>query len=98
MALADPSRREIVHRLAQQEHTVSELAAHFQMSLAAVSKHLKVLEQAKIISRRVEGRRHHLQLVPEQLTDALDWISVYRNFWQKRMSALREILEDKEEK
>jgi DNA-binding transcriptional ArsR family regulator len=96
MALADPSRRQIVHRLARQEHTVGELACHFEMSLAAVSKHIKVLERARIIQRRVDGRTHHLQLVPEQLTEALDWISIYRNFWQKRMNALGEILETKE--
>ena len=97
MALADPSRREIVHRLAQHEHSVSELAAHFDMSLAAVSKHVKVLEQAKVISRRVEGRTHHLRLAPEQLTQALDWISIYRNFWQQRMDALGAILENNED-
>jgi DNA-binding transcriptional ArsR family regulator len=98
MALADPSRREIVHRLAQQEHSVTDLAAHFNMSLAGVSKHVKVLEKAKVIKRRVEGRTHYLQLVPEQLTEALDWISIYRNFWQQRLNALSAILEHEEEK
>ena len=96
MALADATRREIVRRLSEREHTVGELASHFEMSLAAVSKHIKVLEHAKIVSRRVVGRTHHLTLAPHELTIALDWISIYRNFWRQRLDALGAAIEKPE--
>jgi len=98
MALADKTRRELVRRLAQNEMTMGELAKGFEMSLAAVSKHVKVLEQAKLVKRRVDGRVHHISLAPEQLTEALDWISIYRNFWQTRMELLSDVIENKIEK
>ena len=98
MALADKTRRELVHRLAQNEMTMGELAEGFEMSLAAVSKHVKVLEQARLVKRRVDGRVHHISLAPEQLTEALDWISIYRNFWQTRMELLSDVIENKIEK
>ncbi len=97
MALADQTRRDIVHRLADNEYTMTELSSGFDISLAAVSKHVKVLENAKLIKRRITGRTHHLSLVPEQLTDALDWISIYRHFWQKRMDKLTEVVENHED-
>ncbi len=61
------------------------------MSLAAVSKHIKVLESAGVIARRVDGRVHTLTLRPEALSGALDWITIYRNFWQRRLAALDEL-------
>ncbi|MES2102408.1 MAG: metalloregulator ArsR/SmtB family transcription factor [Pseudomonadota bacterium] len=91
MALADQTRRQLVRMLAEQDRSVSELAEPFEMSLAAVSKHIKVLEAAGIVGRRVEGRVHTLTLRPEALTGALDWISIYRNFWQRRLDALDEL-------
>lgn len=94
MALADQTRRSLVHRLAQGEMTMSQLAEGFDMSLAAISKHVKVLEVAKLVKRRKEGRIHYIQLVPEQLTGALDWISVYRYFWQQRMESLSDFIEN----
>ncbi len=93
MALADKTRREMVHRLANnQELTVTELTQDLTMSLAAASKHIKVLEKAKLIRRRIEGRTHYISLTPEQFGIALDWISIYRNFWQSRMSELANTL------
>lgn len=94
MALADPTRRALVKALAEGEQTVSELAKPFSMSLAAVSKHLKVLEQAGLVGRRVDGRTHHLTLVPEALSGALDWIAVYRNFWNRRLDRLEQSLNE----
>ena len=88
MALADSSRRNIVHQLSQGEKTVTELAESFAMSLAAVSKHIKVLEGAKVISRHRQGRSHYLRLEPVFLTEALDWISLYRYFWQRNLDDL----------
>jgi DNA-binding transcriptional ArsR family regulator len=90
MALADPTRRQLVRLLADHDRTVGELAGPFSMSLAAVSKHIKVLEAAGIIARRVDGRVHTLALRPEALSGALDWITIYRNFWSRRLDALDE--------
>ena len=94
MALADGTRREIVHLLSSGEKTITELTAPFTMSMAAVSKHVKVLEKSGIVKRRIEGRTHYLMLVPEKLTGALDWISVYRYFWQQRMDELSKLIEE----
>jgi DNA-binding transcriptional ArsR family regulator len=92
MALADATRRQLVRMLAEQDRTVSELAAPFAMSLAAISKHIKVLEAAGVVARRIDGRVHTLTLCPEALSESLDWISIYRNFWQRRLIALDEVL------
>ena len=92
MALADATRRKIVHLLSSGEKTITELTAPFSISMAAISKHIKVLEKAGIVKRRVEGRTHFLMLVPEKLTGALDWISVYRYFWQQRMDKLDNLI------
>ncbi|HSG66455.1 MAG TPA: metalloregulator ArsR/SmtB family transcription factor [Gammaproteobacteria bacterium] len=89
-ALSDRTRRTIVHLLAERERTVTEIAAPFDMSLAAVSKHLAVLERAGLVRRRRDGRTHYCSLRPESLTDALDWISIYRRFWRDRLDALAE--------
>jgi len=92
MALADQTRRRLVRMLAERDFTVSELAEPFDMSLAAVSKHIKVLEAAGIVARRIDGRVHTLALRPEALSGALDWITIYRNFWQRRLAALDDML------
>ena len=92
-ALADKTRREIVHRLARTEQTINEISDGFSMTLAAVSKHIKVLEDAKIVKRRIVGRINYISLVPERLTGALDWISIYRNFWNERLVKLETIIE-----
>jgi DNA-binding transcriptional ArsR family regulator len=91
MALADSTRRQLVRMLAEQDRTVGELAEPFQMSLAAISKHIKVLESAGIVARRIDGRVHTLTLRPEALSGALDWIMIYRNFWQRRLAAMDEL-------
>ena len=93
-ALSDGTRRRLVHALAEGEKTVGELAEPFAMSLVAVSKHLKVLETAGLVRRRVDGRKHYCTLAPEMLTGALDWIAIYRNFWDQRMDALAGLIEN----
>lgn len=93
-ALADGTRRRLVHTLAEGEKTVGELAEPFAMSLVAVSKHLKVLEAAGLVRRRVDGRKHYCTLAPEMLTGALDWIAIYRNYWDQRMDALAGLIEN----
>ena len=94
MSLADGTRREIVQMLSKGEKTMSQLSEPFSMSMAAVSKHVKVLEKAGLLKRRVEGRTHFLTLVPEQLTGALDWISVYRYFWSQRFDELDKLISE----
>ncbi len=93
-ALSDPTRRAIVGRLAAGSSTVGELARPFSISAPAISKHMKILEGAGLISRRVEGRQHHCTLNARALGEAQDWISHYRDFWQARLDELALFLED----
>jgi DNA-binding transcriptional ArsR family regulator len=92
-ALADPTRRAILAQLAQGDRTVGELAAPFAMSQPAVSRHLKVLESAGLItrSRRATARLSHLE--PEPLREASDWLARYRQFWEGRYEQLDDLLE-----
>jgi len=93
-ALADGSRRAIVWRLAAEgELKVTELARPFDMSLNAVSKHIKVLEHAGLVRRRVAGRDHWLSLQSEPLAAAYSWIGLYQRFWESRVDALAHHLE-----
>ena len=91
-ALSDPTRRAIVGALATGPKTVGELSRPFEISLPAVSKHLKVLERAGLISRQIHGREHHCRLRPETLAPAHDWLSFYSGFWQQRLDALDALL------
>lgn len=91
-AVSDPTRRAMLARLAKGESTVTGLAEPFSMSLPAISKHLRVLESAGLISRRVDGRIHRCRLAAIPMKDALDWMSFYRSFWEERMDALGDYL------
>ena len=91
-ALADPIRRAIVERLTQGEATVSELAQPFDVSLPAISRHLRVLGDADLITRRKDGRVHHCRLVEDSLTDAISWIVHYGAFWEERLDSLEALL------
>lgn len=95
-ALADPTRRAIVARLAGGTSTVSALAGPFDMSLPAVIKHLRVLERAGLVERRRAGREKHCRLVAAPLDSADEWLNRYRDFWQARLSALDTYLTGKE--
>jgi DNA-binding transcriptional ArsR family regulator len=97
-ALADPTRRAILARLASGETSVTELAAPFEMSLAAVSKHLHVLESAGLVarSRRAQWRPCRLEAAP--LRDASDWIDHYRRFWEQSFDRLDLYLKDLQKK
>lgn len=92
-ALADPTRRGMVARLARGELTAGQLAAPLPISLPAVSKHLKVLERAGLIRRRVEGRVHHCALSLDALGTASSWIDYHRRFWTERLDALGAVFE-----
>jgi DNA-binding transcriptional ArsR family regulator len=91
-ALADPTRRAILARLAQGEATVNELAAPFDISLPAVSKHLKVLERAKLVSRSRNAQWRPCRLEAAPLEQVDDWLGDYRVLWEKRLDRLEEYL------
>jgi DNA-binding transcriptional ArsR family regulator len=91
-ALADPTRRAIVSRLAHGDATVNELAAPFAMSLPAVSKHLKVLERSGLISRRRDAQFRPCHLKEGALDGALDWITTNRRLWTERFDKLDALL------
>lgn len=100
-ALADPTRRAILARLAAGEATVTELAAPFEMSQPAISKHLKVLERAGLITRGREAQRRPRKLEPRPLAEATDWIERYRKIWEanfKRLDAVLQELKGKQKK
>jgi DNA-binding transcriptional ArsR family regulator len=96
-ALAHDARRDMLGRLAGGELTVGELAEPLTMSLAAASKHIRVLEGAGLVRRRVDGRRHVCRLEPTPLASAADWLRFYEQFWTERLEALEAILTPEEE-
>jgi DNA-binding transcriptional ArsR family regulator len=96
-ALSDPTRRAILARLALGEATVTELAAPFDVSLPAVSKHLRVLESAGLLRREIDGRIHRCRLAPQPMKDAARWIERYRMFWENQFDALAKYLESANE-
>ena len=98
-ALSDPTRRAILQRLAAGEASVTELAEPFAsaMTLPAISKHLRVLETAGLISRARDGRVHHLSLRPAPLKDAAQWLSFYQQFWDEQFDSLAEYLKAQNE-
>lgn len=87
-ALADPTRRAILVGLKDGESRVTDVARPLPMSLAAVSRHIAVLEQAGLVRRDVRGRDHYLRADPERLTEAGRWITAYTEFWETRADAL----------
>ena len=91
-ALADPTRRAILARLALGETSVTELAAPFEMSMPAVSRHLKVLERAGLIERGREAQWRPCKLKAEPLKQAADWLDEYRRFWEQSFDRLDEYL------
>lgn len=92
-ALADPTRRSILRHVARRGLTVTEIARPYRMSLAAVSKHLKVLERARLIQREKRGSFSHVRLNPEALMNAERWMTYYQQFWETRLDSLKMILE-----
>lgn len=94
-AVADRTRRSILERLRGGALTVTELAAPYDMSLNAVSKHLKTLERAGLIRREIRGREHSCRLEAARLQDAMDWMSYYSRFWTDRLDALERHLINK---
>lgn len=97
LALADPTRRAILSRLAAGEARVTDLAAPFAMSLNAVSKHIRILERATLVRRRRSGREHVLSLNPAPLDEAAAWIEQQRAFWNTSLDALERALAEHED-
>ena len=91
-ALSDSTRRGILARLAEGTTTIGELAKPYAISSPAISRHMRILEQAGLVDRRKSGRQHHCSLSPEGLQSAEDWINYYRKFWETRLDALEDLL------
>lgn len=94
-ALSDPTRRAILERLGQGSATISELAEPAGMSLTGLQKHVRILEQAELVSTEKRGRTRHCRLGPKRLEDAGQWIEDYRRGWEGRFGHLEEIIEQK---
>jgi len=97
-ALADPTRRRILAQLAKGEECVTKLARPYAMSLAAVSKHLIVLEKAGLVKRRRDGRVHALRLEAKPMQEAQAWINRYREFWKGNLDQFEKYLDKLQEK
>jgi DNA-binding transcriptional ArsR family regulator len=93
-ALGDATRRRMLRELTSGERTVSELASPFAMSLAAASKHIRVLEGAGLIRREVRGRMHLCRLDPAPLASAHEWLGFYERFWNSRLDMLEQLLRE----
>lgn len=87
-AVADPTRRAILEKLARKPATVTEIAAPFPVSLNAISKHIRVLERAGLLRREIKGREHLCRIEPQPLQEATLWMEQTRDFWEKRLDAL----------
>ncbi len=99
LALGHPVRRQILLRLTQGSTKVTDIAEPFDLSLNAISKHLKVLERAGLIQREVLGREHYCRIRPEPLEEVSNWLVYYQAFWTSRLDAMeREILARKRAK
>ena len=93
-SLADGTRRDILRRVARRELSVGEIARSYDISLAAVSKHLGVLEKARLVTKRREGKTHVVALLPAAITDAAKHLERYRDIWENRLNRLEAYLEE----
>ena len=92
-ALADPTRRRILEKLARKPLTVGEIAAGFPISQPAISKHVKVLEEARLLSRAIKGRVHYCKIVPKTMRDAETWLDRQQRYWNAALDNLSTYLE-----
>jgi DNA-binding transcriptional ArsR family regulator len=97
-ALAHPLRREIVERLSGGGATVGEVTRHFAVSKPTITRHLKMLEEAGVVSRVIDGRTHRLALQPEVLAEASDWIESQRERWERLFDVVDDYLEERKER
>lgn len=92
-ALSDPTRRSILRKVSKRELTVTEVAESYSMSLAAVSKHIRSLERARLITRRKEGSYSYIGLNGDAMGTADNWIQYYRRFWEGNLKSLKNFIE-----
>lgn len=92
--LSDPTRRDILARVARAELSVGELVSHYTVSFAAISKHLKVLEHAKLITKRKEGNKHMVALAPHAFRSADEYLEQYRQTWEQKFNKLDAVLKE----
>nr|WP_152655546.1 metalloregulator ArsR/SmtB family transcription factor [Oceanobacillus sp. CFH 90083] len=97
-AVADPTRREILHLLSHQNLAISEITSHFSITRTAVVKHLTILSEANLISGKKNGREKIYHLHPEPLMEIKDWISYFEQFWDNKLSMLKFLVENEEDK
>jgi len=97
-ALADPTRRNILMFLSEQDMTIGEVCEHFDMTRAAVKKHLIILEEGQMISVHPKGRERVNRLEPRGLKSVADWLNYFNHFWDQRLSKLKEVAELEETK
>ncbi|MCL5744114.1 MAG: metalloregulator ArsR/SmtB family transcription factor [Acidobacteria bacterium] len=90
-ALSDPTRRSILRDIAKQEKTVGEIARPYRYSLAAISKHIQVLESSGLVTRRRQGSFRYVRITPVPLKEAQQWLSFYESFWNERLDALADL-------
>jgi len=91
-AVSDGTRRAILARLAESDARVTELASEFPISLNSTSKHIRILERARLVTRSVQGREHVLSLNAGPMAEAAGWIEFYRRFWEDRLAALEDFV------
>ena len=94
-ALADSTRRDLLSRLKGQDYCVTELASKYNVSLNAISKHLKVLEKARLVDRTIKGRTHFCRTNSEQLKEVEKWMKPYKKFWEEGLDNLEKYLKSK---
>jgi DNA-binding transcriptional ArsR family regulator len=95
-AIADPTRRKIIRLLANKELPVTVISKHFPMSRTAVSKHLRILSESKLVSVEKVGREKRYKLQPEALLEVKEWLSFYEQFWDNKISILKHLVENEE--
>lgn len=96
-AIADPTRRQLLKLLVNQELPVNVITGHFPMTRTAVSKHLRILSEAGLVSEKKVGRETRYKLQPEPLRELKDWLSFYEQFWEERLDALKNFVESEME-
>ena len=91
-ALSDRTRRSLLDKITSEPKRVTDLANDYDMSLNAISKHIKVLEKANLVQRKIEGRTHFCQMNPNELAKVQEWLKQYEKFWMKRLDSLESFL------
>ena len=96
-SLADPTRRDILSRVAKQSLSIGELARPYHLTFAAISKHLKVLEKAKLVTKQRRGKEQIVSIAPQTLKSADEYLSLYRQLWESRLDSLTNYLNQEKE-